>query len=170
MKTTEERLDEIAQGAAVLTIPQIAQALGQSNKWADASIRNRLARGSFPIRGRKLGKVWVFSIKQVADWIDGGEEPEAEAPPPPPPVEVRKTRSSDKAVRTGRPTNAMRAERLKRLGMAFAVQLEHALDDWWRDYQQAEAAELRATADEVLAKAGVTTLPNREKGPRGPRI
>ncbi|MBR8211176.1 hypothetical protein KDW61_21170 [Burkholderia cenocepacia] len=169
MKTTEERLDEIAQGAAVLTIPQIAQALGQSNKWADASIRNRLARGSFPIRGRKLGKVWVFSIKQVAEWIDG-DEPEAEPLPPALPVEARKARSSDKAVRTGRPTNAMRAERLKRMGMAFAVQLEHALDDWWRDHQRAEAAELRAAADEALAKAGVTTLANWQKGPRGPRI
>lgn len=169
MKTTEERLEEIAQGAAVLTIPQIAQALGQSNKWADASIRNRLARGSFPIRGRKLGKVWVFSIKLVADWIDG-KEPESEPLPPALPVQVRQARSSDKAARTGRPTNAMRAERLKRMGMAFAVQLEHALDDWWRDHQQAEASDLRAAADEALAKAGVTALPNREKGPRGPRI
>ena len=142
MKTTEERLEEIAQGAAVLTIPQIAQALGQSNKWADASIRNRLARGSFPIRGRKLGKVWVFSIKLVADWIDGkepefeqGSEPGSQPPPLALPVQVRKARSSEKTARTGRPTNAMRAERLKRMGMAFATQLEHALDDWWRDHQ-----------------------------------
>ncbi|MBR7945442.1 hypothetical protein [Burkholderia cenocepacia] len=151
MATTEERLEKIAgEGVAVLTIPQLAQAIGLDGPGAVQSIRNRVAGGTFPIPSRKNGKARVFSIKLVADWIDGNDEPEPEAGLSPQQVQVRKVRDGKIVSSVGRPTNAMRAERLKRRGMAYAQLLVVALDDWWRDYQAREAGTLGDAVDEAI--------------------
>jgi hypothetical protein len=147
--TTMERLEAIAgPGVAVLTIPQIVQALSIEGKYAVQSVRNRIAKNTFPIRSFKAGKLRVFSIQAVADLLDG-REPDDQAPAPPGarPVQVRQVRSGKVVSVGGRPTNA---ERRRRLGLAYGVLITNALDDWLRDHQAREAATLGGTIDEAM--------------------
>ncbi|WP_186264195.1 hypothetical protein [Burkholderia gladioli] len=116
METTEERLEALAgPGAAVLTIPQLAKALGMNGPGAAQSIRNRIARGTFPIPSRKNGWVRVFSIQVIADWIDG-VEPDRKANAKPARAAVAHARTALPPAppkRHGRPTNVERARRLE---------------------------------------------------------
>ncbi|HFT8009318.1 TPA: hypothetical protein ACU9T0_006654 [Burkholderia cenocepacia] len=148
--TTLERLEAIAgPGVAVLTIAQIVQALSIDGKYAVQSVRNRIAKGTFPIRSFKAGKLRVFSIQAVADLLDG-VEPDDQAPPPPGarPVQVRQVRSGKVVSVGGRPTNA---ERRRRLGLAYGVLVTNALDDWLVQQQAREEALLRGAFDEAIA-------------------
>ncbi|HDR9127228.1 TPA: hypothetical protein QDB31_004282 [Burkholderia vietnamiensis] len=154
MKTTEERLEALAgPGVVVLTIPQVAHALGQNGPGAVQSIRNQLARGDFPIRGRKRGKEWVFSIRLVAEWIDVIE---GNAKPP----AVRQYKDGALVSMNGR---AVRQKRMAYVGAAYARLLTAALDDWLREYQAREAATLGGAIDEAMPD-----LPPYRRGPRTP--
>lgn len=176
IKTTDQRIHDVIGEAAVATLPQVVRILGLGGTAAVQSMRNQIARGTFRLRPFKIGaKIWVVSSMKLAMMIDqlGPYAPGAAAdvPLPPLPVEVRQARpSAEVKARTGRPTNAQRAKRLENQGLAFAARLGEALDQWMVEVQHREAADLRAIADEAAAAAGVTKLPRREPGPRGPRM
>ncbi|MFM0594030.1 hypothetical protein [Paraburkholderia dilworthii] len=164
MASSLDVLTALYPGTAVLDVEQVAAALGKNGKAGAQSVRNQLARGTFPIPGRKVGSSWVWSIAKVADWLDDVEpdEPATVAASEPSPSASRaKTATPPPVKRRGRPTNAERLRRQQ--GLAFGAMVADALDRWLVTEQQREAAELRALFDEVAPD-----LPTRKQGPRGP--
>lgn len=150
MPSSLDVLTALYPGTAVLDVDQVAAALGKNGKAGAQSVRNQLARGTFPIPGRKIGSSWVWSIATVADWLDGVEPDAKPAPaaasptashsrsaPPPPPTKRR-----------GRPTNAERLRRQQ--GLAFSAMVSDALDRWLVAEQQRVAATLGDATDQAM--------------------
>lgn len=143
MKTTEERLEELAgPGVAVLTIPQLVKAIGLNGTAAVQSIRNRIAAGTFPIPSRKNGKARIFSIRLVAEWLDGNDEPDSDEAPA-----VRRYKDGALVSVNGSP---VRQKRMAYVGAAYARLLTDALDDWLRHHQASVAAALGDAIDEAV--------------------
>ncbi|AJY28313.1 hypothetical protein BTM_1771 [Burkholderia thailandensis 34] len=159
MATTLEKLERVAGTSPVLTIPQLIEALGEAlnlrDEWSVQSVRNQIARGTFPFPSGKIGKNRVFSVAVVAEIIDGMGRGEP-APPrdEPLPVQVRQVRAGKVVSVGGRPTNAARAERLRKLGVAYTQLFITALDAWWAEQvrlrQARDAAMLGDEADQAI--------------------
>ena len=127
--------------------------MGKNGKAGAQSVRNQLARGTFPIPGRKIGSSWVWSIATVADWLDGVEpdakpEPAAATSPAPTASRFRSAPPSPPPKRRGRPTNAERLRRQQ--GLAFSAMVSDALDRWLIAEQQRVAATLGDAVDEAV--------------------
>ncbi|MBF3830807.1 hypothetical protein [Burkholderia pseudomallei] len=156
--TTLEKLEAIAGGAVVITIPQLIEALGLEDEWSVQSVRNQIARNTFPFPSGKIGKNRVFSVAVVAELIDGMGRGEPEPEPArdaPLPVQVRQVRAGKVMSVGGRPTNAARAERLRKLGIGYTQLFLTALDAWWAEQvrirQAREAGTLGKEVDQAIA-------------------
>lgn len=159
MATTLEKLERVAGTSPVLTIPQLIEALGEAlnlrDGWSVQSVRNQIARGTFPFPSGKIGKNRVFSVAVVAEIIDGmGREEPAPPRDEPLPVQVRQVRAGKVMSVGGRPTNAARAERLRKLGIGYTQLFLTALDAWWAEQvrlsQAHEAGTLGDATDEAM--------------------
>ncbi|OBR53752.1 hypothetical protein [Paraburkholderia tropica] len=146
MASSLDVLTALYPGTAVLDVDQIAAALGKNGKAGAQSVRNQLARGTFPIPGRKVGSSWVWSIATVADWLDG-IAPDAK-PAPSASTASRSAPPSPPPKRRGRPTNAERLRRQQ--GLSFSAMVSDALDRWLVAEQQRQAATLGDAADQAI--------------------
>ncbi|WP_186020546.1 hypothetical protein [Burkholderia gladioli] len=168
MATTLEKLEAIAGNAVVLTIPQLIEALGEAlnlrDEWAVQSVRNQIARGTFPFPSGKIGKNRVFSVAVVAEIIDGmgREEPES-ARTAPQPVQVREVRAGRVVSVGGRPTNAARSERLRELTKAYTQLFLTALDDWWAERVRERQARMASTLNDAVDQTIDEPLPAYER-------
>ena len=164
MASSLDVLTALYPGTAVLDVDQVAAALGKNGKAGAQSVRNQLARGTFPIPGRKVGSSWVWSMAKVADWLDGIEPDASPAPAAKPAPTASRSRSAPPAPppkRRGRPTNAELLRRKQ--GLAFSTMVSDALDRWLVAEQQRVAATLSGVVDEEMPD-----LPPYRRGPRTP--
>ncbi|MCA7967349.1 hypothetical protein LGM54_30665 [Burkholderia cenocepacia] len=167
MATTLEKLERVAGTSPVLTIPQLIEALGEAlnlrDEWSVQSVRNQIARGTFPFPSGKIGKNRVFSVAVVAEIIDGMGRGEP-APPrdEPLPVQVRQVRAGKVVSVGGRPTNAARAERLRKLGVAYTQLFITTLDAWWAEQVRLRQARDAATLGDAIDEA-MPDLPPYER-------
>ncbi len=166
--TTLEKLEAIAGGAVVITIPQLIEALGLEDEWSVQSVRNQIARKTFPFPSGKSEKTVSSRSRSLRSCIDGmgRAEPES-ARDAPLPVQVRQVRAG-KVMSVGcRPTNAARARTAAQLGVAYTQLFITALDAWWAEQvrlrQARDAATLGAAIDEAIPE-----LPPYRRGPRTP--
>ncbi|MDN7854059.1 hypothetical protein [Burkholderia seminalis] len=77
---------------------------------------------------------------------------EERAPPrdEPLPAQVRQVRAGKVVSVDGRPTNAARAERLRKLGIGYTQMFISALDDWWAEQVRLRQARNAAALGDAI--------------------